>query len=70
MRENISKEDLKRGRVGADNASTGVSAGHDEGFNEVEQATTSPNDSAPRANPPRDTDSAIVDHSDEALPRD
>jgi hypothetical protein len=49
MRETISKKSLKRGRVAADHATTGVSAGHDKGFNKVEPSTTSPDKIAPPA---------------------
>lgn len=44
--EKISAKDLREGRVAADNATTGVSRGHEEGFNKVEAHTTSPNEPA------------------------
>lgn len=49
--EKISREDLREGRAMADNATTGVSKGHDKGFNEVKLHTTSP-DKYPHGNAP------------------
>lgn len=47
MPEIISNKNLKRGRIAADNATTGVSKGHKEGFNKVALSTTSSDESAP-----------------------
>lgn len=51
MAEIISDKSLKRGRIAADNATTGVSKGHDKEFNKIELSTTSPDKPESAAGP-------------------